>query len=56
MIGSLVEMIIGATGVIHIILRFIGPLMIAPTVALLGLSFFRVAASFASKNWYIAMA
>ena len=55
-IASLFEILLGASGLIGILLRFIGPLAIAPTITLIGLSLFRASASFAEKNWYIALA
>jgi len=54
--ASLFEVILGVSGLIGILLRYIGPLAIAPTVSLVGLALFRPAASFAAKNWYIALA
>ena len=50
-----VQIVIGATGIIGLILRFFGPLVIAPTIALIGLALFGTAADFASDNWYIAL-
>jgi len=43
------------SGLIGILLRYIGPLAIAPTIALVGLALFDAAAFFAGKNWYIAL-
>ena len=53
--ASLFEIALGASGLIGFLLRYIGPLAIAPTITLVGLSLFRAAASFAEKNWYIAL-
>ncbi|KAJ8025157.1 Solute carrier family 23 member 2 [Holothuria leucospilota] len=62
LIASLVEVfqlcpqvIIGFTGLIGFLLRFIGPLTIAPTLCLIGLSLFQTAAFFAGGNWLLAM-
>jgi solute carrier family 23 (nucleobase transporter), member 1 len=45
---------INLTGLIGAILKYITPLTIAPTVALIGLSLFDAAAREASGNWWIA--
>lgn len=49
------EIVLGMSGLIGVLLRYIGPLAIAPTISLVGLSLFTAAAEFASKNWYIAL-
>ena len=54
--ASLFEIVLGVSGLIGLLLRYIGPLAIAPTITLVGLALFDAAASFASRNWYIALA
>ena len=54
--ASLFEIVLGVSGLIGLLLRYIGPLATAPTITLVGLALFDAAASFASKNWYIALA
>ena len=49
MISSLFQIVIGLTGVLGILLRFIGPLTIAPTITLVGVALFKVAAQHAGK-------
>ena len=49
MVSSLFQIVIGFTGLIGFLLRFIGPLTIAPTLTLIGVSLFRVAADHAGK-------
>jgi len=49
------EIVIGASGAVGVMLRFIGPLSICPTVSLLGFSLFKSAAAFAAKQWWIAL-
>lgn len=44
------------TGVMGLLLRFITPLTIVPTVSLVGLSLFENAADAASQHWGIAIA
>jgi len=55
MCAAVFEVVIGATGAVGVMLRFIGPLCICPTVSLLGLSLFKSAATFAAKQWWIAI-
>jgi len=55
MCAAVFEVVIGVTGAVGAMLRFIGPLCICPTVSLLGLSLFKSAAAFAAKQWWIAM-
>lgn len=54
-VSALFQTLIGYCGVIGMILRFVTPLTIVPTVALVGLSLFENAAEAASKHWGIAM-
>uniref|UniRef100_UPI00398F46A9 solute carrier family 23 member 2-like isoform X3 n=1 Tax=Pristiophorus japonicus TaxID=55135 RepID=UPI00398F46A9 len=53
--SSLIEVIIGFMGLPGILLRYIGPLTITPTVALIGLSGYQAAGERAGKHWGIAM-
>ena len=55
MVASVFEVVIGFTGLIGFLLRWIGPLAIAPTIALAGLALFDVAAAYAAKQWWIAL-
>ncbi|KAL9967146.1 hypothetical protein ACROYT_G025319 [Oculina patagonica] len=55
MISSLFQIVIGFTGLIGFLLRFIGPLTIAPTITLVGVALFRVAADHAGNHWGISM-
>ncbi|XP_038558382.1 solute carrier family 23 member 2 isoform X3 [Micropterus salmoides] len=54
-VSSLIEVCIGALGLPGILLKYIGPLTITPTVALIGLSGFQAAGERAGKHWGIAM-
>ena len=49
MVSSLFQIFIGFTGLVGFLLRFIGPLTVAPTIALVGLSLFDVCSSYAGK-------
>ncbi|KAL4635980.1 solute carrier family 23 member 2-like [Arapaima gigas] len=54
-VSSMVEVCIGALGLPGFLLKYIGPLTITPTVALIGLSGFQAAGERAGKHWGIAM-
>lgn len=49
MVSALFEIFIGFTGLIGFLLRFIGPISIAPTITLIGVALFNVAADQAGK-------
>ncbi|KAJ8313820.1 hypothetical protein KUTeg_008381 [Tegillarca granosa] len=55
MVASFFQIFIGFSGIIGAVLKFIGPLSITPTIALIGLALFPAASNLASKNWYIAL-
>lgn len=55
MISALFQILIGFTGLIGVLLRFIGPLAIAPTITLVGVALFNVAADHAGNHWGISM-
>uniref|UniRef100_A0A8C9U6M8 Solute carrier family 23 member 2 n=1 Tax=Scleropages formosus TaxID=113540 RepID=A0A8C9U6M8_SCLFO len=54
-VASLIEVCVGALGLPGFLLKYIGPLTITPTVALIGLSGFQAAGERAGKHWGIAM-
>ena len=54
-VSAMVQVILGYTGLVGKILRFVTPLTIVPTVSLVGLTLFEHAASTASKHWGIAV-
>ncbi|NNM29991.1 MAG: purine/pyrimidine permease [Akkermansiaceae bacterium] len=43
--GALVQIVLGYTGLVGRMMRFIGPIVIAPTIALIGLALFRFGAT-----------
>ncbi|ELT93132.1 hypothetical protein CAPTEDRAFT_107736, partial [Capitella teleta] len=53
--ASVFQVAIGLSGASGVLLRYIGPLSIAPTISLIGLSLFKEAAASASQNWWIAL-
>ncbi len=52
-LGALVEIVIGVSGLIGKLMRFIGPITIAPTIALIGLALFKFGAPVAGLHWPI---
>uniref|UniRef100_A0A8C6T9Z2 Solute carrier family 23 member 2 n=1 Tax=Neogobius melanostomus TaxID=47308 RepID=A0A8C6T9Z2_9GOBI len=54
-VSSMIEVLIGALGLPGLLLKYIGPLTITPTVTLIGLSGFQAAGERAGKHWGIAM-
>lgn len=55
MLASLIQVIMGCTGIMGLLLKYIGPLTIAPTISLIGLSLTAVAADFNRTHWGIAI-
>ena len=51
--GAFFEIIIGMSGIVGKILKFVGPITIAPTIALIGLSLFKFGAPTAGAHWPI---
>lgn len=49
--GAIAEMIVGFTGLVGKLVRFVSPVAIAPTIALIGLALFEFGAPFAGKHW-----
>ncbi|XP_056273606.1 xan_ur_permease domain-containing protein isoform X2 [Pseudoliparis swirei] len=54
MVGSLFQVFVGFSGLIGLFMRFIGPLTIAPTISLIGLSLFDSAGTNAGNHWGIS--
>ena len=52
--ASLIELVVGMTGMIGMILALISPLAIAPVITLVGLSLFQPAFDKAGSNWTIS--
>ena len=49
--GSLFEIFIGYSGLMGRVLRFVGPITIAPTISLIGLALFSIRAPVAGLDW-----
>uniref|UniRef100_A0A3Q4AMP1 Solute carrier family 23 member 1 n=1 Tax=Mola mola TaxID=94237 RepID=A0A3Q4AMP1_MOLML len=54
MVASLLQMVVGFSGLIGFLMRFIGPLTIAPIVSLIGLSLYESAGVKAGSHWGIS--
>lgn len=54
MVASLLQILVGFSGIIGFLMRFIGPLTIAPTITLIGLSLFESSAAKAGTHWGIS--
>jgi xanthine/uracil permease len=52
-VGGVVQMAVGYSGLVGKVLRFVGPVTIAPTIALIGLSLYPFGAPEAGKHWGI---
>ncbi|EDV23957.1 uncharacterized protein TRIADDRAFT_57709 [Trichoplax adhaerens] len=55
MLASLFQVVIGFTGLVGLCLRFIGPITVACTITLVGLTLVSTATLYASSNWGIAV-
>ncbi|XP_002126663.2 solute carrier family 23 member 1 [Ciona intestinalis] len=55
MVASCTQVLLGLTGLIGLIMSRIGPLTIAPTIALVGLGLFGPAGDFAGKHWGVSI-
>jgi len=54
MLAAIVEVLLGCTGMIGVLVRFIGPLTLCPSLALIGLSMSRVIAEQCHEHWGVA--
>ena len=54
-VASLTQLVLGCTGLLGFFLQFIGPLTIAPTISLIGLSLYGVALDFNKLHWGVAV-
>ncbi|KAM4678014.1 solute carrier family 23 member 2-like [Discoglossus pictus] len=53
-VASILQVVLGLSGLIGLLLKFIGPLAIAPTITLIGLSLFGEAGKKCGAHWGIA--
>lgn len=54
LVSSLLQLVLGLSGLVGLVLRYIGPLAIAPTINLIGLSLFIEAGKKSGGHWGIA--
>ncbi len=54
MLGSLVEMFVGFTGLIGKLQKFVSPVVIGPVICLIGLTLFNIGAPYAGANWILS--
>ncbi|XP_054886728.1 solute carrier family 23 member 2 isoform X1 [Poeciliopsis prolifica] len=54
LVASLVQIVLGLSGLVGFVLKYIGPLAIAPTITLIGLSLFIEAGKKCGSHWGIA--
>ena len=54
MVASCLEVLLGFTGVISVLLNYIGPITIAPVLSLIGFGVMEAAAEKAGQHWSIA--
>ncbi|KAL4240898.1 hypothetical protein ACF0H5_001680 [Mactra antiquata] len=52
-LASIVQVVIGCTGILGVLLQYIGPITICPTITLVGLSLVDVAMRFCQVHWGI---
>jgi len=55
MLAGVVEVVLGSSGIIGILVRFIGPLTLCPSLALIGLSMSGVIAQHCHDHWGVAI-
>ncbi|XP_076461617.1 solute carrier family 23 member 1-like [Babylonia areolata] len=53
-LASLAQVVLGCTGLLGFLMRFIGPLTVAPTISLIGLSVTHVVSKYCQVHWGIA--
>ena len=55
-VASLFQVVVGYFGIVGLVLKYVTPLTIAPSVTMIGLSLFSVVSdAFASTNWAISL-
>jgi xanthine/uracil permease len=55
MIASVVEIVLGYTGVMGQVRKIISPIVIGPTIAMIGLALFSIGAPWMASNWIISL-
>jgi nucleobase transporter 1/2 len=55
MVASVFEIVLGYTGVMGYVRRLISPIVIGPTIAMIGLALFGIGAPWMASNWIISL-
>jgi len=55
MIASVVEIVLGYTGIMGHVRKIISPIVIGPTIAMIGLALFNIGAPWMATNWIISL-
>ena len=55
MVASCFQVLVGATGLVGLLMRFIGPLTVSATITLVGLGLHKSAATKAGLHWGISV-
>ncbi len=55
MIASVVEIVLGYTGIMGHVRKIISPIVIGPTIAMIGLALFGIGAPWMATNWVISL-
>jgi len=55
LLGAIVEMFVGFTGLIGKVQRFVSPVVIGPVIAMIGLALYQAGAPLAAANWWLAI-
>ncbi|KAK7485848.1 hypothetical protein BaRGS_00022843 [Batillaria attramentaria] len=55
LVGSLLQVVLGFSGLVGLLMNLIGPLTITPTITLIGLSLFDAASGKCQGQWWIAL-
>jgi uracil-xanthine permease len=55
MVASVFEIILGYTGIMGYVRRLISPIVIGPTIAMIGLALFGIGAPWMASNWIISL-
>ena len=53
-VASLTQIFIGCTGIMGLVLQYIGPITVMPTITLVGLSLIDVSNRYCSTHWGVA--
>lgn len=54
MLAGVIHFVVGATGLVGVLLRFIGPVTIVPTILLIGIYMVTSVTKFAQVHWGIS--